>query len=81
MDLLAQQSVMSIFVWSLVLIAILGAAILFMVWVRRRTAGPADGGRQNFTLSELRTMRESGQIDEEQFQKLRDAIIGASKRR
>ncbi len=80
MLVLAQQTVMPIWVWSLVLMAILGAAILVIAWVRRRSTRGADTSPQNFTLSDLRQMRESGQIDDEQFQKLRDAIIGVSKR-
>lgn len=77
--LLAQQSVMPIWGWSLVLIAFLGAALLVMVWVRRRIKSTVESAPEDFTLSDLRRLREAGQIDEQQYQKMRAAIIGGAK--
>lgn len=77
--MLAQQKVMPIWVWSLILIGLLGAALLLLAWVRRRLRTIADTTPAEFTLSDLRRMKEAGQIDDDQYQKLREAVIGTAK--
>lgn len=71
---------MPIWGWSLALLAMLGVALLVMVWVRRRIRSAIDQTGQDFTLSDLRKLRASGEIDQEQYEKLRTAIIGASRK-
>lgn len=84
--LLAQQSVLPIWGWSFLLIALVIGLFVVVWWTRRRAAGAdgAGGGAspaQPFSLSDLRTMRESGQITDEQYEKLRAAAIGAARGR
>lgn len=76
---LSQQTIGRLFFWSLLLIGLVIVAFVIVLLVRRRTAANADYTAQNFTLSDLRRMRDAGEIDEEQFKKLRDAIIGSAK--
>ncbi len=71
---------MPIWVWSIVLLAFLAVALLAIAWVRRRVRQSVDASAEDFSLSDLRRLRESGQIDEEQYQRLRVAIIGAAKK-
>lgn len=77
--ILSQQGVGQLFFWSLLLICLVIVAFVIVLLVRRRTAANSDYSAQNFTLSDLRRMRGAGEIDEEQFKKLRDAIIGSAK--
>jgi len=76
---LAQQSVVPIYAWSLLLIALLIGGFVVVLLVRRRATGGDAEAPQTFSLSELRQMRDSGQITAEQYEKLREAVIAGMK--
>lgn len=77
---LAEQTVLPIWGWSFVLIALVIGLFVVVWWTRRRVTGnDAASTAQPFSLSDLRAMRESGQITPEQYEKLRESTIGAAR--
>jgi uncharacterized membrane protein len=78
--LVAQERVLPIWGWSIVVIGLLVGAFVAVAWMRRRMLNRSSAGMGAvFSLSELRQMRQSGQIDDEQYEKLRESIIGAAR--
>jgi uncharacterized membrane protein len=69
-----------LFFWSLLLMALVLGLFVVVWWVRRRTLNRDRTSGAVFTLSDLRRMRESGQINTEQYEKLKENVIGAAKR-
>jgi hypothetical protein len=67
---------------ALMIIVILSAAAVF--WIRKRMAmseqplPPGEGG--GFSLSDLRRMRDSGQMTAEEFEKARKMVAAAARR-
>ena len=80
---LAQQSdesIIRVFGWSLVLIALLIAGFFAISklrqWLREDdTPGPSIG----FTLSDLRQLHKSGQMTDEEFERAKSKIVGSAK--
>lgn len=79
----AQAGLSSIYAWSFLLILLVLGMFVAVWWVRRRAVGHDAGeGRpagQPFTLSELRAMRQGGQIDDEQYERLKATIVGTAR--
>lgn len=73
-----ERSVAPLYIWSLVLIGVVVLAFLGIALLRRRVTGANLPERHGFTLSDLRRMKDAGDIDEEQFQKMRQSIIGVA---
>jgi hypothetical protein len=72
------SGLLSIYGWSFLLIALLVALFVAVWWARKRAVGSGQSGTgTSFTLSDLRKMREGGQINQEQYEKLREQVIGA----
>lgn len=77
--MLAQaENIFSIVVWSAVFIALLVAGFAVVVAVRRYFRGSDEPtGGPGFTLGELRRMHRDGTINDQQYEKLRQHIIGS----
>ena len=63
-----------------IVLIIAGAIIAF--WIRRRAMGEDSSPTSSatpFTLQDLRDMRASGDLDEDQYHTLRDQLIGSVK--
>ncbi len=61
------------------LVALLGVVVIggAGIWVvRRLVRQESDGGAGGFTLQDLRDMKASGQLSDEEFDRARDAMIG-----
>ncbi len=61
------------------LVALLGVVVIGAagIWVvRRLVRQESDGGAGGFTLQDLRDMKASGQLGDEEFNRARDAMIG-----
>lgn len=70
-----QRSMNQVLFWGAVLMA---AALLLgggVVALRRRAVSREDESPQIFSLGELRRMRDSGEITEEEFESLRTRVI------
>lgn len=66
--------------WIGILFVALLVGFLVVRWLRSRTLGSSEYGDAGFGLSDLRKLRQEGRITEEEFEKARDAIVGAMKR-
>ena len=78
----AQAGFSSIYGWSFVLIVLVLGLFVAVWWVRRRAVDGGSGGStpgQPFTLAELRAMRQGGQITDEQYQKLKETVVGSAR--
>ncbi len=61
------------------LVALLGVVVIGAtgIWlVRRLVRQESGGGEGGFTLQDLRDMKASGQLSDEEFNRARDAMIG-----
>ena len=61
------------------LVALLGVVVIGAagIWVvRRLVRRESDGGAGGFTLQDLRDMKTSGQLSDEEFNRARDSLIG-----
>ncbi|MCS7033616.1 MAG: SHOCT domain-containing protein [Phycisphaerae bacterium] len=74
------QNVAPVFVWSLVLVGLILVALVVLLLIRRKLSTPETGLHASFTLADLRKMRDSGQLTEEQYQKMRESVIGSARR-
>ena len=68
-----------IFFWSVVLIALVVGGFLLVSWVRRQLKEPEQAPSGGFTLADLREMRRTGQISEEEFEKAKTQMTAAIK--
>ncbi len=60
------------------LVALLGVVVIGAagIWVVRRSVRrESDGGAGGFTLQDLRNMKASGQLSDEEFSRARDSMI------
>lgn len=59
-----------------VVIALFGSLAL---WLRRKTVSPlSDDAVKGFSINDLESLRQSGQLSREEFQRLRRAALGLS---
>lgn len=75
------ENVWSIVTWSAVFLVLLVVGFMVVAAVRRYyrddDADGAVGGGPGFTLHQLRQMRRDGEINDEQYEKLRAQIAGS----
>ena len=69
-----------IITWSLVLIGLLMGGFVAASLFKRRLSQPEQGPSGGFTLSDLRAMHKSGKMTDAEFEKAKEAIVGATKR-
>lgn len=73
--MLAQGEVFGrLFVWIAISAACVFVGFLAAVWLRRWLTRPDDSSAGGFSLDELRRMRESGQLSDEEFKRARSLI-------
>jgi hypothetical protein len=80
--LAAQENALSsVFVWSLVLVAlVIGAFWLVSVLKRRLKASDHEPASVGFTLSDLREMHRAGQLSDEEFERARTKMAASLKK-
>ena len=69
-------------IWSGVALALIVGAVVVVALVRRRLIGKDDGGSARdavFTLAQLRRMHAEGELDDEQFERLKGEMIASVK--
>lgn len=76
---LATSDLGPIFFWSLLLIGLLIAGFFVVVLVKRRLAKADDGPQIGFSLSDLRQMRQQGQLTEEEYERARAKMVASLK--
>ena len=76
-ELLAWGRVVDLLVWSSAVIVVLLVAGGVMLWVRRRCHETRGGASESqFSLASLERMHQEGRISQEEFRRLRNAILG-----
>lgn len=74
MTLLA-TSVLPVFVWSLVLIAIVVAGLLVVTLVKKRIQQPDEPISIGFSLEDLRQMYKDGKLSTEEFERAKQKLL------
>jgi len=74
MTLLA-TSVLPVFVWSLVLIAIVVAGLLVVTLVKKRIQQPDEPISIGFSLEDLRQMYKDGKLSAEEFERAKQKLL------
>src|SRR5450432_3860233 len=77
--MLAQDSTetSSLFVWIVVLLAIVGLLLGAVYWARKRLSPNEEFRGEGFTLSDLRQMHETGQLTDEEFERAKAKMVEA----
>ena len=79
---LAQSSTGGVFVWSLILIALVvagcAAVLRLRRWLKEDYDGPATSGI-GFTLSDLRQLHREGKMTDEEFERARSKMVEAGR--
>lgn len=76
---LAQSSSGSVIVWAAVLVAVVIAATVALLLVRRWLLGaPGDEPSEGLSLQDLRDLRRKGALSEEEFEAAKRVIVGAA---
>ena len=65
--------------WLAALVGLVVVGFLLMAWIRRTVNDPSSPAQQAFTLQDLRDMRDSGELSEEEFERARAGMIGSLK--
>ncbi len=73
------SSTADLFIWGGVLIVLLVGLWLVCIWLRRWYFGTSEDGFPSglWTLSDLRRMREQGEITEDEYETLRGQAVGS----
>ncbi len=66
----------SILPWLVALAGVVAIGVAGIWVVRRFARRESDGGAGGFTLQDLRDMKASGQLSDEQYVRARDSMIG-----
>jgi uncharacterized membrane protein len=77
----AANDTKAIFVWSLVLLAVVIVGFGLVVWVKRRLKEPDEGPAIGFTLADLRELHRTGKISDEEFERARGKMAAMLKHR
>lgn len=73
------QSFGAVIIWMVVLIAVIAAVWLGMVMMKRRLHTESSLNRSTWTLDDLRTLRESGELSDGEFERLRAHVVGQAR--
>ena len=68
-----------IFVWALVIVALVLAGFVAVTWIRRWASSADDAPAGGFTLGELRRLHQAGQMTDEEYEKAKAMIVEAAK--
>jgi hypothetical protein len=62
--------------WLVALVAVVGVGALVLYLLKRYMGRPGSRAGEGFTLQELRELRASGALSEEEFERAKAAVIG-----
>ena len=77
----AQSEYGSLFVWSLVLVAIAVAGFVLVAWVKRRIRHQDTAPTIGFSLADLRELHRTGKISDEEYERARGRMAASLKKR
>jgi len=76
----AQNEYGKLFVWVLVLIAVVVAGFFVVVWVKRLIQAPPSTPTIGFSLADLRELHRTGKISDEEFERARGKMAASLKK-
>ena len=76
-----QDNYGQLFVWCLILIAVLVVGFVLVAWVKRRMQHQDIPQSVGFTLADLRELHRSGKISDQEYEKARGKMAAALKAR
>ncbi len=65
----------TLLIWAAVLVAVIVVAVPATRAVRRRWLNPETSSSPDWTLQDLRALRDKGELTDEEFEKLKEAAI------
>jgi uncharacterized membrane protein len=75
----AQNEYGTLFVWSLILVAVVVVGFIVVVWVKRRIQQPDSAPTLGFSLADLRELHRTGKISDEEFERARGKMAASLK--
>ncbi len=76
-DQTAQSPTIKLLLWGGILILAITALGIAVIVLRRRTLTRTDGAAsENFSIGQLESLRDAGQISPEEFRRLRRGLLG-----
>ena len=69
-----------LFVWSLILVAVVVVGFTVVVWVKRRIQQPDSTPTLGFSLADLRELHRTGKISDAEFERARGKMAASLKR-
>ncbi len=81
MSLVAQQGGGGALVWTGVLAVVIVIGCMALLHLRRRLLGVTDDTADGMTLEDLRRLHTQGRLSDEEFARLKDQLISASRPR
>src|SRR5438105_14670781 len=76
----AEGSPFRVIGWSAALLILLVVGWLVVAWVKKWMATPDETQPTGFTLSDLRRLHRGGQMTDDEFERAKEAIVGATRR-
>jgi len=76
----AQNEYGRLFVWSLILVALVIIGFALATWVKRRTQQHESGPAIGFSLADLRELHRTGKISDQEFERARGKMAASLKR-
>lgn len=70
----------SVLTWSVVLIGLVVAGFVGVALLKKRLIESSDGKSGGFTLSDLRALHRAGKMSDTEFEKAKQAVVGAARR-
>jgi len=77
----AQNDYGKLFVWSLVLIAVVVFGFMVVVWIKRQIQQPPSTPTIGFSLADLRELHRTGKISDVEYERARGKMAAALKHR
>jgi uncharacterized membrane protein len=76
----AQNEYGKLFVWSLILVAVVVAGFMLVAWVKRRVQHQDMAPTLGFSLADLRELHRTGKISDEEYERARGKMAASLKR-
>jgi uncharacterized membrane protein len=76
----AQNEYGKLFLWSLILVAVVVVGFIAAVWVKRRVQQQDTAQPIGFSLADLRELHRTGKISDEEFERARGKMAASLKK-
>ncbi len=69
------SAIVSVMLWSAILVALVVAGFLLVSYIKRRLDRPEESASTDFTLADLRQLHRSGKISDEEFERAKAKML------